>query len=110
MSDRGSETRVILKRYATDTPLDLVGIFLAKILYDIEFYFSAAFARKSVNGIDVPDGFECLAHQYETFFFDLDDTSSRMGVRLEWISSDRSRCGRRLIKKYRDGDVALFPQ
>src|SRR5690606_18960876 len=107
MPYRRSEARVVLESDAADAALDIRIVFLCEILHDVEFYVSPAFARKTVDRINVADRIESFAHQHEAFFLDLDDASAWMCVRLQRISRDRAGGRARLIEQDRDSDVTF---
>ena len=106
----GPEPSVVLKGNAADATLDLLGVFLVKILYDIKLHVSPTLAGKPGDRIHVADRLESLAHQHQAFFFDLDDPPARMCVGLERISRDRPGRRRRLVEQQRNCDVTLAPQ
>src|ERR1700741_374013 len=99
MTNRGPETRVVLIGDTANASFHFVVILFIKILHDVKLHIAPSFRSKTIDRVNVANGFECFAHQYETFFLDLDDLSSGSRVWLQWMPAHRARCRGWLVQE-----------
>src|ERR1044072_2582524 len=110
MTNRCPESRVVLISNAANPSFHFIVILLIEILHDIKLHIPSPLRSEPIDRVDVADSFECLAHQHETFFLNLDDPASGSRVWLQRMTTNRA-CGRRrLVQEERNRHVASAPQ
>src|SRR5215471_17227358 len=79
-----SKPGVVLVVDSADSPFDVNRVAICEVLDHVEFYVAAPFTCESLNRIGIPDCLQCFAHQYQSFLLDIDDSLSRLRVRVIW--------------------------
>src|SRR5581483_5846515 len=107
MANRSAKSSIVLITDSAYATFDFGRILFAKFFNHIEFHVVAAFTGEAVHRVGITYGFQGLAHQYKSFFFDIDNALSWFCIRLFRVSAHRSRSRAGHIQKESDRDVAF---